>query len=245
MALCNLNFENTAYEISYELTNLKAQKSLLILHGWGANKELMKQAFNPVLSEYKCLYLDLAGFGKSNSPISLDTKGYARLIEAFLKHLHFTPNALMGHSFGGKICALLSLSQNAELLILLSSAGIIWQKSLKTKFKIKLFKALKALGLGKFYTLFASKDAQNLSPLMYETFKKVVDEDFSEIFAGIPCKTLIFWGQDDKATPLKSGEKIASLIKENEFYPLKGDHFFFLKHAEFIAKIIHKNLEQS
>ena len=244
MALCNLNFENTPYEISYVLTNLKAKKCLLILHGWGANKELMKQAFNPVLSEYKCLYLDLAGFGKSNSPTSLDTKGYARLVEAFLKRLHFTPNALMGHSFGGKICALLSLSQKTELLILLSSAGIIWQKSLKTRLKIKLFKALKALGLGKFYSLFASKDAQNLSPLMYETFKKVVDEDFSEILAQIPCKTFIFWGQDDKATPLKSGEKIASLIKENEFYPLKGNHFFFLKNAELIAKIIHKNLEQ-
>ncbi|MBK1973991.1 alpha/beta hydrolase, partial [Campylobacter sp. TTU-622] len=52
------------------------------------------------------------------------------------------------------------------------------------------------------------------------------------------AKSLIFWGIDDKDTPLKSGELIHSFIKNSEFYPLNGDHFFFLKHADFIAQKI-------
>ncbi len=79
-----------------------------------------------------------------------------------------------------------------DTLILLSSAGILAKKSLKVRFKIRIFKILKLFGLGKFYRYFASKDGVNLSPMMYETFKKVVDEDFSEIFAKQKAKSLIF-----------------------------------------------------
>ncbi|EAL7184363.1 alpha/beta hydrolase, partial [Campylobacter coli] len=44
MALVNVIYNNDTYELSYEILNQDKKKSLLILHGWGANKELMKQA---------------------------------------------------------------------------------------------------------------------------------------------------------------------------------------------------------
>jgi len=49
---------------------------------------------------------------------------------------------------------------------------------------------------------------------------------------------LLFWGKEDTATPLWSGEKIASLLTKSQFYPLPGDHFFFLKHSNFIAQTL-------
>lgn len=73
---------------------------------------------------------------------------------------------------------------------------------------------------------------------MYETFKNVVDEDFEASFAKFQAKALCFWGKEDTATPLYTGEKIAGLIEYSEFYPLDGDHFFFLQHKDFIAKTI-------
>jgi hypothetical protein len=63
---------------------------------------------------------------------------------------------------------------------------------------------------------------------MYETFKNVVDEDFSEYFKAYKGESLIFWGKSDTATTLKSGESISKLIDTNQFFPLDGDHYFFL-----------------
>ena len=96
----------------------------------------------------------------------------------------------------------------------------------------------KKLGFSRFGSFFASKDAKGMSQTMYETFKNVVDEDFSEIFSSVKSQTLIFWGQTDSATPLKSGEKIHSLITNSEFYALNGEHFFFLDNAPLIAKSV-------
>lgn len=237
MALAHLEFKGQSYELSYELLYPHNTKTLLILHGWGANKELMKQAFKDSFKTYKHIYIDLPGFGKSSIAKALDSKEYTLLIKAFLEQKNFKAHLIMGHSFGGKIASALSLDLNCEKLILLSSAGIITQKSLKTKAKIFLFKVLKKLGFSSFYTLFASKDVKGMTKLMYETFKKVVDEDYSELFAKLTCKSLIFWGQDDKATPLKSGQKIHELIKNSHFYALNGDHFFFLEQAKSIEEL--------
>ena len=160
------------------------------------------------------------------------------VVSKFNELLGIEFDIIMGHSFGGKVATLLS----PRNLILLSSAGIVKNKRFSVRFKIAIFKILKRFGLGKFWRVFASKDVNEMSKIMYETLKNVVDEDFSSIFANLKSNSLIFWGIGDEATPLSSGEKIASLIKNSKFYPLEGDHFFFLKHGEFIAKTISKEL---
>ncbi|EAI0558688.1 alpha/beta hydrolase, partial [Campylobacter jejuni] len=57
-------------------------------------------------------------------------------------------------------------------------------------------------------------------------------------FAKQKAKSLVFWGKSDEATPLYCGEKIHQLLKNSTFYPLEGDHFFFLKYSAFIAQKI-------
>jgi pimeloyl-ACP methyl ester carboxylesterase len=142
----------------------------------------------------------------------------------------------MGHSFGGKVSTLLK----TPCLVLLSSAGIVTEKPWSVKVKIATFKLLKPLGFSKIRQLFVAPDAQGMSHEMYETFKNVVDEDFEDSFSKSKSRALCFWGEEDTATPLYTGEKIAELIANSEFYPLDGDHFFFLKHAVFIADTITK-----
>ncbi len=78
-----------------------------------------------------------------------------------------------------------------------------------------------------------------MSHEMYETFKNVVDEDFEANFTDNKSKVaLCFWGKEDRATPLYTGEKIAHLLGDVPLYPLDGDHFFFLQHKDFIAQTI-------
>ena len=243
MAIFEVNFENESYDLAYEVLNLEKEKILLILHGWGANKELMKQAFAKNFKEYKHIYVDLFGFGKSSIKKDLDSFEYAKLLAKFISEKNYKIDTIMGHSFGGKLSALLCKELDIKNLILLSSAGIKWEKSFKIKAKIALFKAFKFLGFSKLRKYFVSKDVKGMSELMYKTFKRVVDEDFSEIFASLKTNALIFWGEDDSATPLKSGEKIHSLIKDSKFYSLKGDHFFFLKEAKSIDEFCKKELK--
>ncbi|MBZ7964269.1 alpha/beta fold hydrolase [Campylobacter sp. 2457A] len=238
MALTQIIYEENTYNLSYEIINQDQKKTLLILHGWGANKELMKQAFAKEFPDYCHLYLDLPGFGKSSIIKAFQSKDYVNIIKKFLQEKKIDIDTYMGHSFGGKIAALLALEFKNSKLILLSNSGILVPKSLKIRLKIAIFKFLKIFGLGKFYRYFASKDASNLNAAMYQTFKNVVDEDLKDVFSKIEAKTYIFWGIDDQATPLSSGEKMHELIKSSKFYPLEGDHFFFLKHSAFIAKQI-------
>ncbi len=234
MASKEIHYKAHTFQLSYELVNPSQEEVLLVLHGWGSNKEIMKQAFGKLFPDYKHIYLDLPGFGKSSNEIILTTEEYAKIVQLFLDALGVEVKIAMGHSFGGKVSTLLK----TPCLVLLSSAGIVTEKPWSIKIKIATFKLLKPLGFAKIRQLFVAPDAQGMSHEMYETFKNVVDEDFEDSFAASKSQALCFWGKGDTATPLYTGEKIAGLISNSVFYPLDGDHFFFLKHASFIAETI-------
>ena len=72
MALKRISFNSEDFDISYEIINKDAKKDLIILHGWGANKELMKNSFGSGLKDYRHIYIDLPGFGKSSNDYILD-----------------------------------------------------------------------------------------------------------------------------------------------------------------------------
>lgn len=241
MAVREITYNSNSYPINYEIKNPSANTSVIFLHGWGSNKEVSKSAFFNTLANMKHIYIDMPGFGKSPNENILTTDDYFHIMNIFLEDLNISKDVIVGHSFGGKVATLLE----PKLLVLLSSAGIVPKKSFKVRAKIKLFKLLRKVGLGGFYKLFASKDVDGMSKNMYETFKNVVDERFDDIFKNYKGKTLIFWGKEDTATPLSSGEKIHSLIKGSEFYPLDGDHYFFLKpqNARFVAETIEKETD--
>ena len=241
MASKEIIYKSQPFQLAYELVNPSKQKVLLVLHGWGSNKEIMKQAFGKTLSEYKHIYLDMPGFGKSTNDMVLTTEDYAHIVQLFLATLNTVPTIAMGHSFGGKVSTLL----NTSCLVLLSSAGIVTEKPWSIKLKIATVKFLKPLGMTFIRDMFKSKDVENMSHEMYETFKNVVDEDFENSFSKSKSKALCFWGKEDTATPLYTGEKIANLIENSKFYPLDGDHFFFLKHANFIADTIEKQCKDT
>ena len=238
MAVKEVKYGGKIYRISYETVNPANKDVALFLHGWGANKEIMKKAFGTYFKDFRHVYVDMPGFGASSMHGALATKDYAKIMKSFLDELGANPKIIFGHSFGGKVATLL----NPEYLALLSSAGIVAKKPLWVRFKIALFKFLKLFGLGFLYKFFATKDVKGMSKTMYETLKNVVDEDFSSKFADFGGKAFIFWGEEDKATPLKSGERVSRLIKNSEFHALKGDHFFFLLHARYIDGVVNAGL---
>jgi pimeloyl-ACP methyl ester carboxylesterase len=158
----------------------------------------------------------------------LTTRDYAAIVESFLESVGAGKDVVVGHSFGGKVATLL----DPERLVLLSSAGIVLPKPLKIRTKIALFKLLKPFGGGKLRKFFASKDAAEMPENMYETFKNVVDEDFSDRFAAYTRPALLCWGAEDTATPPEAGEAIAKRMPRAELHVFGGDHYFFLKNPQ-------------
>ncbi len=238
MASRTIQYNGDSFELSYEIVNPSAKSTILFLHGWGSNKGLMRQTFGKTLINYRHIYIDLPGFGNSPNELFLTTLDYANIVKIFLKELKVDASMVAGHSFGGKIATLL----NPKCLILLSSAGIQVPKPLSVRMKIKLFKLFKLFGVNRLRELFVSEDAKGMNEGMYETFKATVNENFEDNFSKVESKAIIFWGKADSATPLYTGKIIAKEIKNSHFYPLEGDHYFFLQNTN--AKYIATNIEK-
>jgi len=232
MAVKSIQHKQHTFDVSYEIVNPEAKVDVIILHGWGSNKAIMKKNFASYMDTFRHIYIDLPGFGKSTCPVALTTADVARIVELFMIHINAGKNIIIGHSFGGKVALLL----NPKVLVLLSSAGIYIPKPLDIQLKIAATKIFNFFGLKKFRSLFVAEDAKSLSRPMYETFKNVVNEDFSSDFKRYNGKALLCWGRDDTATPLSSAEKIHSLINDSSLEVYEGDHFFFTQHAQDISK---------
>ncbi len=241
MAQKSIHYAGADFAISYEIINPSAPRDCLILHGWGASKELMRNALGACLPQWRHIYVDLPGFGNSNCDIVLQTKDYASIMERFCGAAGVKKELIIGHSFGGKVATLLA----PEALVLMATSGIVVEKPLKVKAKIALYKLLKNLGFASLRRYFASDDGKSLSDVMYETFKNVVDENFSESFGACRSRTLLLWGRDDTATPLASAEKIHALISGSQLVATEGDHYFFLHDKSFTCKQLETFMEHA
>ena len=241
MAIKSIQYKQHTFDISYEIVNPEVKVDLIVLHGWGSNKQLMKQSFSKYMNGFRHIYIDLPGFGNSTCSMALTTADVARIVELFMIHINAQKDLIMGHSFGGKVALLL----DPKILILVASAGIYVEKPLKVKLKIALFKLLKNLGLSKFRSLFVADDAKELSEYMYQTFKNVVNEDFSDEFSKYDGQALLFWGKEDTATPLSSAQEMHELIKNSTLEVYDGDHYFFMNHAADISQKIEEEFLKS
>lgn len=253
MAKKDIFYKGEKISLNYGFLDKGCLKTALILHGWGANKELMQMALSGINANQ--IYLDLPGFGKSDEPKSaFDSIDYTLLVREFMKNFGKI-DFVIGHSYGGKIAVLLSKQNYIKdkndfvkcddfdsniKLILFSSAGFRIEKSFKVRFKIRLFKVLKAFGFGVLQKAFISDDAKGMSEIMYQTFKNVVDEDISEILRLTYNQTLLLWGKDDTATPIKCANGFKALLKNSNLVVLDGDHFFFIKQKEKCVEYVNK-----
>lgn len=237
MAVKSLEFRGNTFSISYEILNPAQTTDIVFLHGWGSSKALMKQAFGKTLPQFRHIYIDMPGFGASSCDVSLTTQDYAAIMDVFLSEIGVHKTIILGHSFGGKVATLL----NPQLLVLVASAGILVPKPFKIRFKISLFKLLKLSGLTSLRSLFIAPDAAGMSEAMYQTFKNVVNEDFSAYFDTFQGKALLCFGKADTATPLWTGEEIHKRIADSRLVAFEGDHYFLFQEG---AKIAHE-IEQS
>jgi pimeloyl-ACP methyl ester carboxylesterase len=79
---------------------------------------------------------------------------------------------------------------------------------------------------------YGSADYRNAG-LLRETFVKVVNEDLSEVAAGVTQPVLLICGESDRETPPNIGEKYAQILPDAKLHLLAGfDHFDILSRGK-------------
>jgi pimeloyl-ACP methyl ester carboxylesterase len=84
-----------------------------------------------------------------------------------------------------------------------------------------------------------SDDYNNATPVMRQTLVKTVNEDLTPLLPGINAPTLLIWGENDTATPLRDGRLMEKLIKGSGLVTLKNaGHYSFLEQEYTYLKVL-------
>ncbi|HWT22116.1 MAG TPA: alpha/beta hydrolase [Solirubrobacteraceae bacterium] len=100
---------------------------ILWIHGLSANWQSWLLNIPQFMGTYRCVALDLPGFGASEMPSDeITISGYARTVDAVCQALGIRAASVVGHSMGGFVgCELaLQFPTRVERLVLVSAAGL-------------------------------------------------------------------------------------------------------------------------
>jgi pimeloyl-ACP methyl ester carboxylesterase len=101
-------------------------ETLLFVHGLASYLPAFDKTIEGLRSEYRCVALDLPGYGRSGRAQTVGIRAYADVIAEFIDSLRLSAVTLVGHSLGGQIAirAALRYPKKIKRLVLLAPAGI-------------------------------------------------------------------------------------------------------------------------
>lgn len=97
----------------------------VLVHGWSSSSYTWKAVLGQLSRRYRCLAVDLPGFGQSPPPSQPPTiAGYADLVAQIIEQNSDRAALVLGHSMGGQIVATLALRHAplVERMVLLNPA---------------------------------------------------------------------------------------------------------------------------
>lgn len=222
---------------------------MLLLHGFGSKKESFYYQIKELSAYYRITAPDFPSFGASepcDMPWSVDD--YAEWLAKFIKAAGLKKPHVIAHSFGARVILKL-LANNcaaAEKLIITGGAGIVKPRSPAYIRRVKAYRRVKKLFPKFAEKHFGSEEYRKLSPIMKESYKKIVNEDLKAAAAEIKNKTLLIYGENDTVTPPEEEGKIFnSLIKNSRLQIMKGcGHFCFSENSSAFNSEITKFLSE-
>lgn len=224
-------------------------KTIVLLHGWGQNIEMMKPIGDAFIETNDIIIFDLPGHGKSSEPpFDWQVIDFVNCINECLKELKVENPILIGHSFGGKISLLYASMYKTEKLILFGSP---FKKEIqKLSIKTKILKELKKVpGINKFEEFakkhIGSTDYKNASPIMRKILVNTVNLDITEEVKKIKCPTIIIWGTLDEAVPLEDAYILESLITDSAVIEYENcTHYAYLERLGQTINIINNFIKE-
>ena len=213
--------------------NIKG-KTIVLLHGWGQNIDMMKPIGDRFTKDFDIVIFDLPGFGNSSEPeYFFSCYDYVELIHKALEKLKVEKPIIIGHSFGGKLGLLYASKYETEKLVCLASP--FCKEIQKVTMKAKLLKTLKKVPVLNKLEDFAkrhmgSTDYRNASGVMRNILVGHVNLDIKEDVKKIKCPTLLIWGTNDEAVSIERAYELEKLIKDAGLVVYEGcTHYAYLE----------------
>ena len=223
------------------------KNTVVLLHGWGQNIEMMKPIGDSLSKNYRIIIVDLPGFGLSSEPDKVWTVyDYAKCINTLLKELKINNPIMIGHSFGGKISLVYASKYKTKKLVTFGSP--FDKEILDLSLKTRVLKSLKKVPIINKLEGFAKKhigssDYRNASQMMRDILVDTVNLDISEDVKKIGCPTLLIWGTNDEAVPLEKAHQLENMIKDAAVIEYDGcTHYAYLERLDQTINILNKFL---
>lgn len=222
--------------------NKKSKDTLVLLHGWGQNIEMMNMLGEPFKNEFRVIVLDFPGFGKSDEPKEIiGVEGYTLILKKLLDNLKVKSPILIGHSFGGRVSVKYASMYDTKKVILLSPALRGHDsKGLKTK----VLKSLKKVpGVNKLEGWakdhIGSRDYKAASPIMKQVLVETVNYDLSEDAKKIKAPVILIYGTNDLEVPLEDTKEYEKLIPDCGLIEYENcTHYAYLERLQQTINII-------
>lgn len=217
----NLNQINISYE------KIGNGYPIILLHGWGANKNTFNKLANHLKDNFTVYLIDLPGFGESEIGLPLNLYEVVDIIHQFVVNLNIDNPILLGHSYGGRLAIIYSAIYPVKKLILVASAGIKEKLTLKKRINIKIYKMLKKMNIN---IKMGSKDYIDADNVKRKMLVDAVNTDLTAEMNQISTECLLLYGGNDSTTPIELGRKIEKNIKNSRLIEIENaGHFPYLE----------------
>ncbi len=223
--------------VNYSYYDNKSNKSLIFLHGWGQNIEMMMPIAKPFTKEYNVLIIDLPGFGLSDEPDDVwGIYDYVDMVNDFVKDLKLKNVSVIGHSFGGKIALAYASKFKTDKVVSLAGPYKIAVK--KKTLKTRILKALKKVPVLNKLEGFAKKhigstDYKNASEMMRKVLVKHLNLNITDDVKNIKSPTLLIWGTEDTAVPYEDAVELEKIIPNCGLVTYEGcTHYAYLERLD-------------
>lgn len=232
-------------EIAYAENDVKSDITLVLVHGFGGNKDTWNWVVPAWNDKYHVVVIDMPGHGDSVSKktLSYTMTDQAERLNQFLEAKKIKTFYLFGHSMGGAIAVHYALNHREKVnaLILIDSMGMVQTKSdgvklveksdknplydvctkerIETLLNYSMYKPPYIPDIIKSALLEEKCARRDLEKVMYEDM--YTDVNLSAVAKNISMPTLILWGEKDRMTHVDDASLFHETIKGSKLVILK------------------------
>jgi pimeloyl-ACP methyl ester carboxylesterase len=232
-------------EIVYAENDVKSDVTLVLIHGFGGNKDTWNWVVPAWSNKYHIIVIDLPGHGESISKktLSYTMTEQSERLNQFLEAKKIKQFYLLGHSMGGAIAVRYTVnhSNNVNALILIDSMGMVQTKSdgvklvevsdknplydvctkerFETLLNYSMYKDPYIPDIIKDALLEYKCSRRDLEKVLYEDMYK--DVNLSGVAKNIDIPTLILWGEKDRMTHIDDASLFHETIKGSKLVVLE------------------------
>ena len=203
----------------------------MLFHGYLSCKETFAAQVEYFSRFYRVTAFDFIGFGGSVALISpFSVSDYAAWTREVLTLLGVEKPHVIAHSFGCRVAVKMAAGdpQVFDKILLTGAAGVVLKRSFSYKIKVKTYRFVRRFAPKFAEKRFGSAEYKTLSPVMKESYKKIVNEDLRADAREIENPVLLLQGKDDTTTPLKEAQAYLNCIKKGRLVEMNGGHFAFM-----------------